>query len=144
MSAGVLPEDGEDLAFTLGLYGPGRRHRSQGRPVTWITDWAQSSAGTRWAELSDKVGQTGLRPFLLAGMPGEPGRPWGMPGSDRDEVTGDSLDTAAIDRLDAAAILAGYWSEDEEVFARLQLSKSCSVMRPMAGFAPLTRSPVPS
>jgi hypothetical protein len=40
-----------------------------------------------------------------------------MPGSDRDEVTGDPFDTAAIDRLDAAAILAGYWSEDEEVFA---------------------------
>jgi Domain of unknown function (DUF4253) len=117
MSAGVLPEDGENLAFTIGLYGPGRRHPSQGRPVAWITDWTQTSAGTTWAELSEKASETGLRPFLLADMAGEPGRPWGMPGSDRDEVIGDSFDATAIDRLDAAAILAGYWSEDEETFA---------------------------
>jgi hypothetical protein len=117
MSAGVLPEDGEDLAFTIGLYGPGRRHRSQGRPVTWITDWAQGSAGTRWDELSDKAGQTGLRPFLLADMAGEPGRPWGFPGGNGDEVISTPLDTAAIGRLDAAAVLAGYWWYDDGPFA---------------------------
>jgi hypothetical protein len=70
MSAGVLPEDGEDLAFTIGLYGPGRRHRSQNRPVTWITDWTQTGAGSTWAQLSEKASETGLRvpqitPFRL-------------------------------------------------------------------------------
>ena len=49
MGPGVLPEDGADLAFTIGLHGPGRRHRSQARPVTWITDRAQVGAGTTWA-----------------------------------------------------------------------------------------------
>jgi hypothetical protein len=115
MSAGVLPEDG--VAFNIGLYGPGRRHRCEGRPVVWITDWTQNGAGTAWAGLNEQASETGLRPFLLADMAGQPGRPWGMPGSDHDEVTGDPFDTAAIDRLDAAAILAGYWSDDEEVFA---------------------------
>ena len=118
MSVGVLPEDGEDLAFTIiGLPGPGRRHSSQCRPVTWITDWTMTSAGTTWARLSEKAAETGLRPFLLADMPGEPGRPWGTPGSASDEVIDTPLDTTAIDRLDAAAILAGYWWDDEVAFA---------------------------
>jgi hypothetical protein len=117
MSVGVLPEDGEDLAFSVGLYGPGRRHHGDGRPVTWITDWTQHAAGTTWARLSEEAPQTGLRPFLLADMAGQPGRPWGIIGSDDDEVVSAPLDTTAIDRLDAAAILADYWSADEETFA---------------------------
>jgi len=118
MSAGELPEDGEDLAFTIfGLYGPGRRHRSQGRTVVWITDWTQGSAGMTWARLSEQVGETGLRPFLLADMAGLPGRPWGAPGGNRNEVISDSLDITAADRRDAAAVLAGYWWYDEETFA---------------------------
>ena len=118
MSVGVLPEDGEDLAFTIiSLSGPGRRHRSQGRPVTWITDWTQTGAGTKWDRLSEKAAETGLRPFLLADMAGEPGRPWGTPESDGDEVISTPLDTTAVDRLDAAAILAGYWWADEETLA---------------------------
>jgi hypothetical protein len=115
---GVLPEDGEDLAFTIiGLPGPGRRHGSQGRPVTWITDWTMTCAGATWARLSEKAAETGLRPFLLADMPGKPGRPWGTPGSTSDEVIDTPLDTTAIDRLDAAAILAGYWWDDAVAFA---------------------------
>jgi hypothetical protein len=113
----ALPEDGEELGFTLGLYGPGRRHLGHTRPVAWITDRTQVGAGTTWAELNEQASETGLRPFLLADMAGQPGRPWGMPGSAHDEVTGDPFDTAAIDRLDAAAILAGRWSDDEELFA---------------------------
>ena len=116
MSVGVLPEDGEDLAFTIGLYGPGRRHRSEGGPVTWITDWTQTGAGTKWARLSEKAAETGLRPFLLADMAGKPGRPWGIPEGDGDEVISTPLDTTAID-LDAAAVLACCWSDDEEAFA---------------------------
>jgi Domain of unknown function (DUF4253) len=118
VNVGALPEDGEDLAFTIGLYGPGRRHRSESGPVTWITDWTQASAGTKWARLSDKAAETGLQSFLLADMPGKPGRPWGPLGSDRGEVIDTPLDTTAIDRLDAAAILAGYWWADEEDFAQ--------------------------
>src|SRR5438067_12803068 len=96
MSAGVLPEDGEDLAFTVGLYGPGRRHHSPDGPVTWITDWTQTSAGLKWARLSEEAGETGLRPFLLADMAGAPGRPWGIPGRDGDEVVSTPLETADI------------------------------------------------
>jgi hypothetical protein len=114
---GVLPEDGADLTFTIGLSGPGRRHRSEGRPVTWITDRTQTSAGTTWARLSDKAAETGLQPFLLADMAGEPGRPWGTAGSDSDEVISAPLDTTAIGPLDADAILAGYWWADEKTFA---------------------------
>jgi hypothetical protein len=114
----VLPEDGEDLAFTIfGLPGPGRRHGGQGWPATWITDWTMTSAGATWARLNERAAETGLRPFLLADMPGEPGRPWGNPGSARDEVIGDPFDTASIDHLDAAPILADYWWCDEETFA---------------------------
>jgi hypothetical protein len=118
MSVGVLPEDGEDLAFTIiELFGPGRRHRSRDMPVTWITDWTQTGAGLKWAELGGKTAETGLQSFLLADMTGPPGRPWGTPESDGDEVIGTPLDTAAIDWLDAAGILAGYWWADEEEYA---------------------------
>jgi Domain of unknown function (DUF4253) len=113
----VLPEDGEDLHFTIFDLPLGRRHNSQYGAVTWITDWTVTSAGTSWARLSEKAAETGLRPFLLADMSGEPGRPWGNPGSAGDEVTSTPLDTTAIDRLDAAAILADYWWPDEETFA---------------------------
>jgi hypothetical protein len=71
----ALPEDGENLGFALGLYGPGRRHGSQGSPVTWITDRTQTGAGTTWAELNEQASETGLQPFLLADMAGQPGRP---------------------------------------------------------------------
>jgi hypothetical protein len=118
LSMGVLPEDGEDLAFTIiGLPGPGRRHGSRGGPVTWITDWTMTGAGVTWARLSEKAAETGLRPFLLADMPGEPGRPWGTPGSTSDEIVDTPLDTTAIDRLDAATVLAGYWWADDQTFA---------------------------
>lgn len=118
MSAGVLPGDSEDLTFTrIGLAGPGRRHHSQGGPVTWITDWAQTSAGVHWAEVGEKAAKTSLQPFLLADMPGPPGRPWGTPASDGDEVISTPLDTTAIDRLDAAQVLGGWWwgPSDEEL-----------------------------
>jgi hypothetical protein len=63
VSIGVLPEDGEDLAFTvIGLPGPGRRQNSQGKPVTWITAWVMTGAGTTWARLIEKSAETGLRP----------------------------------------------------------------------------------
>jgi len=114
VDAGVLPEDDEDLAFTIfGLPGPGRRHIGREGPVTWITDWTMTSAGMSWARLNEKAAKTGLRPFLLADMPGEPGRPWGTPGSVRNEVIDTPLDIATIDRLDAAAILASYWWADD-------------------------------
>jgi hypothetical protein len=47
---------------------------------------------------------------LVSGLPGEPGRPW-----DAGEF-GERQDTAAIDGLDAAGLLAGWWWEvpDEE------------------------------
>lgn len=63
VGVGVLPEDGEDLAFTIiDLPGPGRRHISQGRPVTWITDWIMTSAGRRGPGLAKGLPRRALGP----------------------------------------------------------------------------------
>ena len=102
MSAGVLPEDDEELGFSHQLYGPGRRHHGQDGPVAWITDRTQHSPGMTWARLCEEATETGLRPFLLIDMAGLPGRPWGLPGANHSEAIGEPLDTSSIDQLDAA------------------------------------------
>jgi len=45
-------------------------------PVAWVTRQAVPGAGRVWAALSYARQETGLVPFLLGGLPGEPARPW--------------------------------------------------------------------
>src|SRR5215475_11132728 len=82
-----------------------------GGPVVWVSDRAVGSAGIIWTEVAEKSARSGLLPFLLSSMPGDTARPW-----DTGEQVGEPEDTAAIDRMDAAEVLEGWWwtvSEEE-------------------------------
>jgi hypothetical protein len=61
--------------------------------------------------VSEESAESGLQPFLLSGMDGGTARPW-----DTGEAVSEPEDTSAIDRMDAAQVLNGWWwgpSENE-------------------------------
>jgi hypothetical protein len=91
---------------------PGRQVRALGSaarpPVAWVTGQDVFGAGWQWAALSRDAAATGLQPVLLSGLPGEPARPW-----DNGEFS-EPQDTAAIDGLDAARLLGGWWRDVDE------------------------------
>jgi hypothetical protein len=110
MSPGTVPDDGE--MNLCGMRTPGRQLRApSGVPVAWVTDWAFGSAGPLWADLGEKSAKSGLQPFLMSRREGGPAGP-----CDIGEQVSEPEDTTAIDRMDAAAVLEGWWwapSEDE-------------------------------
>ena len=140
MSLGAVPDADEMIIFG-GLGLPGRQLRTRsGVPVAWVTDKAFPAAGPMWADLSEKSAGRGLdgfrraegefrrwpglQPFLLSGLGVESMdpkdragvRPDGLRPWDTGEQVGDPEDTAAIDRMDAARLLEGWWGapgEDE-------------------------------
>ena len=64
-----------------------------------------------WAGLSRQARETGLRPFLLAGLDGTAERPW-----ESGEIGGPQ-DTSGIGQVDVAQVLAdGWWIEEEEEY----------------------------
>jgi hypothetical protein len=74
-------------------------------PLLWATSKPVSAAGQIWQALSGMHHDTGLVPILLAFLGGGPqGRPW-----DADELDS-RCDLAAVDRLDAASVLAQQWA----------------------------------
>jgi len=111
MSLGAVPDDGEIYIAGSGMSYAGRQLRAaSGVPVVWVSD-RTVGGGLIWADVAEKSARSGLQPFLLRGLPGETARPW-----DTGEQVSEPEDTAAIDRMDAAEVLEGWWwspSEDE-------------------------------
>jgi Domain of unknown function (DUF4253) len=112
MNLGAVPADGEMYIAGTGMRYAGRQlHAASGVPVVWVSDRAITSAGIIWTDVAGKSTESGLQPFLLSGMDGGTARPWGT-----GEQVSEPEDTAAIDRMDAAEVLDGWWwavSEDD-------------------------------
>jgi Domain of unknown function (DUF4253) len=100
-----VPADGEVRIGAIRLPA-GRRIRSdggRGEPVAWATTEPVPGAGRVWAALSQAHARSGLAPVLLAGIGGDPERPWDTQEfRDPDDVTG-------LDDLDADELLREYW-----------------------------------
>jgi len=118
MSLGAVPGVGEMHIAGTGMSYAGRQLRAaSGVPVVWISD-KPVGGGLVWADLAKKSARSGLQPFLLSGMHGDTARPW-----DTGEQISEPQDTAAIDAMDAAQVLEGWWwapseeelAEDEEL-----------------------------
>ena len=115
MVAGSVPEDGDLQLGSIRLPAGKRVHAGFDRPVpvAWITTEAVPEPGRIWAALSAARPQTGLVPFLLGGLYGDPRRPW-----DTAEFE-PPADPGELDEMDAAEVLAEMWdgemlSDDEE------------------------------
>jgi len=115
MVVGGLPEEGELQLGPVRLPA-GKRVRAgfePAVPVAWVTHQAVPGAGRIWAALSAAHPQTGLVPFLLGTLYGEPARPW-----DTEEFA-PPADLVQADRMDAAEVLTEMWdgempSDEEE------------------------------
>jgi hypothetical protein len=105
MTTADVPEDGEVRIGAIRLPA-GRRIRAahgSGGPVAWATTEPVPDAGRVWAALSEAHARSGLVPVLLAGIGGDPERPW-----DTQEFR-DPEDVTELDHLDAAELLREYW-----------------------------------
>jgi hypothetical protein len=82
----------------------GRRLWGEEAPRLWAASDLVPDAGRVWQELTDMHPVTGLVPILLGFLDGgHTGRPW-----DHEEF-GPRCDLAAVDRLDAATVIAEQW-----------------------------------
>jgi Domain of unknown function (DUF4253) len=118
MSLSAVPDDGEMRVAGTGMSQAGRQLRAEsGVPVVWVSDRAVAS-GLIWADVTAESAESGLQPFLLSGMDGGTARPW-----DAGEQVGEPEDIGAVDSMDAAQVLDGWWwgpseeelAEDEEL-----------------------------
>jgi hypothetical protein len=100
----MLPEDGELRLGSLALPAGRRVLAVAEEPVAWATIAAVPDAGRVWAELSQSHPQTGLVPFLLAGLGETTGRPW-----ESEELQG-RCEISGLDRINAASFLEGLWA----------------------------------
>ena len=114
MTAASLPGEGELRLGPITLPA-GKQVRAGFRPasVAWVTGQAVPEPGLVWAGLSAAHPETGLVPFLLGTLPGDPARPWDI------GDFGEPTDPARLDDMNAADVLAGMWegevpSDEEE------------------------------
>src|SRR5258708_5252199 len=115
MASNSLPPDGE-LRIGPVMLPAGRQIHAgygSGGPVAWATTEPVPDAGRVWAALSAAHPDTGLVPFLLSGLGGDPWRPW-----DEEEFS-DPEDISGLDGLTATAVLQPRWDglvpdEDED------------------------------
>ena len=107
MTTADVPADGELQIGAIRLPAGRRIHAGHGSggPVAWATTEPVPDAGRAWAALSEAHAQSGLVPVLLAGIGGDPERPW-----DRQEFR-DPDDLTELDHLDAAALLREDWRQ---------------------------------
>jgi Domain of unknown function (DUF4253) len=115
MATGSVPEDGVLQLGAITLPAGKRVHAGWQAPVpvAWATSEAVPQPGRVWAALSAARQQTGLVPFLLGHLLGEPERPW-----DTEEFE-PPVDPGVLDQMDAAEVLADRWDgempSDEEL-----------------------------
>jgi hypothetical protein len=106
---GELPGEGELRVGSVRLpsgkqvCGTGPAHGDEAVAVAWVTIEDVPEPGRVWAALSAESPTTGLMPFLLGHLPGEPSRPW-----DTEEFW-DLADPAGIDGFDVAGLLEENW-----------------------------------
>jgi len=111
MSLGAAPDDGE--VYIDGMGHAGRQLRAgSGVPVAWVSDNAIGS-GLVWAGLAEQSAESGLQPFLLCNPDGGTLRPELTRERFRERV-GEPEDTEAIDGMDAAQVLEGWWDDPTE------------------------------
>jgi len=105
MTARGVPEDGELQLGAISLPAGKRVHAGweESAPVAWVTAEAVPQPGRVWAALSAARQQTGLVPFLLGHLHGEPTRPW-----DTEEFDVPA-DPGVLDQVDAAEVLSDRW-----------------------------------
>jgi hypothetical protein len=105
--AAELPGEGElrvgSVRLPAGKRVYGSRPVEDGIPVAWVTVENVPEPGLVWAALSAQSQTTGLVPFLLGHLPGEPSRPW-----DTEEFW-DLADPTDIDEFDVAEFLEQEW-----------------------------------
>jgi hypothetical protein len=100
-------------------------------PVLWATSEPVPDAGLVWQALTDLHLDTGLVPILLAFLDqGNEGRPW-----DSGELD-DRGDLAAVDRLDAATVLAQQWAGEVPTADELEDPECAAMIAPYAARFP--------
>jgi uncharacterized protein DUF4253 len=106
----AMPDDGELRLGSIAL--PAGRQVvagfGSGEPVAWATVEPVSDPGETWRALSDIASDTGLVPFLLAGLDDTTDRPW-----DAGEFS-TPADVSVLPRLDAGELLAELWGGEFE------------------------------
>jgi hypothetical protein len=143
MAMNRLPEDGELQLAAVSL-PPGRRIHAgygSGGPVAWATTEPVPDVGRVWAALSAAHRDTGLVPFLLSGLDGDPWRPW-----DEEEFS-DPEDLSGLDGLDATAVLQPRWdglaAPEDEDWREEQLRLALGPFsRAFPGLAPAEHTPL--
>jgi len=106
MITAEVPEDGPlQLASVQLPDGKQLTGSDDSAPLLWASSEPVPDAGQVWRVLTDMHKDTGLVPILLAFLDrAHEGRPW-----DEGELN-DRCDLAAVDRLDAATVLAKEWA----------------------------------
>jgi hypothetical protein len=105
----AVPGDGELQVGSVRLpsgkrvHGTGPAHEHEAVAVAWVTIEELPEPGRVWAALSAESPTTGLMPFLLGHLPGEPSRPW-----DTEEFW-DIADPAEIDGINVARLAKENW-----------------------------------
>jgi len=105
-----LPEDGELQLGPVRLPAGKRVVAGYGSagPVAWATVEPVADPGRMWRALSEVGSDTGLVPFLLAGLNETTARPW-----DAGEFS-DPADISRLAQMDSAELLAGLWRDEFE------------------------------
>lgn len=147
MAEASLPEDGTLRLGSVTLPAGKQFHGGIGtdEPVAWVTREPVPDAGNVWAALYDTRQDTGLLPFLLGYLDGEPDRPW-----DTEEFLGLSVDPAelgrTLDHMHADVVLESLWDgqtqdEDPESVAYLE-AETAPFSRQFPGLAPPGETPL--
>lgn len=106
-----LPDEGELQVGAVSLpAGKFAYEEDGGTPIAWVTLDEVPEPGRVWAALSAEAPRSGLVPFMLGHLRGEPSRPW-----DSGEFW-DVADPARIEAFDVAALLEDRWDSESHEY----------------------------